>query len=78
MGLHGLSGKVTQHNAANAEESASVSEELSSQAESMNDIVVGLVSLVGGTGQGVKSKESRKQGKDRSLSQTDRMYHRVA
>jgi len=31
--------KVTQQNAANAEESASASEELSSQAESMNAIV---------------------------------------
>jgi methyl-accepting chemotaxis protein len=41
--------KVTQQNAANAEESASASEELSSQAESMNDIVGELVALVGGT-----------------------------
>ncbi|MCX5646184.1 MAG: methyl-accepting chemotaxis protein [Phycisphaerae bacterium] len=42
--------KVTQQNAANAEESASVSEELSAQAESMKEIVSQLVTLVGGTG----------------------------
>jgi methyl-accepting chemotaxis protein len=40
--------KVTQQNAANAEESAGASEELSAQAESMNDVVNNLVSLVGG------------------------------
>jgi methyl-accepting chemotaxis protein len=40
--------KVTQQNAANAEESASASEELSSQAESMQQIVSELVTLVGG------------------------------
>ena len=42
--------KVTQQNAANAEESASASEELSAQAESMNEIVGQLVTLVGGSG----------------------------
>ncbi len=41
--------RVTQQNAANAEESASASEELSAQAESMNEIVNGLVRLVGGS-----------------------------
>jgi methyl-accepting chemotaxis protein len=40
--------KVTQQNAANAEESASASEELSAQAASMKEIVNELVSLVGG------------------------------
>jgi methyl-accepting chemotaxis protein len=40
--------KVTQQNAANAEESASASEELSAQAESMNEIVGRLAALVGG------------------------------
>jgi methyl-accepting chemotaxis protein len=40
--------KVTQQNAANAEESASASEELSAQAEQMNQIVQDLVNLVGG------------------------------
>ncbi|OHB53931.1 MAG: hypothetical protein A2Y12_12120 [Planctomycetes bacterium GWF2_42_9] len=41
--------KVTQQNAANAEESASASEELSAQAEQMNHIVQELVKLVGGS-----------------------------
>jgi methyl-accepting chemotaxis protein len=41
--------KVTQQNAANAEESASASEELSAQAEQMNNIVQELVKLVGGS-----------------------------
>jgi methyl-accepting chemotaxis protein len=41
--------KVTQQNAANAEESASASEELSAQAEQMNQIVEELVKLVGGS-----------------------------
>jgi methyl-accepting chemotaxis protein len=40
--------KVTQQNAANAEESASASEELSAQAEQMNGIVQELVNLIGG------------------------------
>jgi len=41
--------KVTQQNAANAEESASASEELSAQAEQMNQIVRDLTALVGGS-----------------------------
>jgi methyl-accepting chemotaxis protein len=41
--------KVTQQNAANAEESASASEELSAQAATMKDIVGELVAIVGGT-----------------------------
>jgi methyl-accepting chemotaxis protein len=41
--------KVTQQNAANAEESASASEELSAQAASMKEIVSELVVLVGGS-----------------------------
>jgi len=40
--------KVTQRNAANAEESASASEELSAQAAAMNDIVARIVAIVGG------------------------------
>ena len=40
--------RVVQHNASNAEESASASEELSAQAERMKDIVVELVSMVQG------------------------------
>ncbi|MGA2501439.1 MAG: chemotaxis protein, partial [Tepidisphaeraceae bacterium] len=40
--------KVTQSNAANAEESASASEELSSQAEQMKAMVGELIALVNG------------------------------
>jgi hypothetical protein len=40
---------VTQANAANAEESASASEELAAQAAQMNDVVNELSKLVGGT-----------------------------
>jgi methyl-accepting chemotaxis protein len=39
--------KVTQSNAANAEESASASEELSSQAQNLNAMVADLVNIVG-------------------------------
>jgi hypothetical protein len=42
--------KVTQQNAANAEESASASQQLSAQATSMNQIVAQLTALVGGSG----------------------------
>ncbi len=42
--------KVTQSNAANAEESASASEELSSQAEQLRGMVQELLALVGGAG----------------------------
>ena len=55
--------KVTQQNAANAEESASASEELTAQAESMNDVVNDLVALVGGN-----RTASRKQTYGRSRS----------
>ncbi|MBW8000828.1 MAG: methyl-accepting chemotaxis protein [Planctomycetes bacterium] len=41
--------KVTQQNAANAEESASASEELSAQAESMTQVVGDLIALVSGS-----------------------------
>jgi len=41
--------KVTQQNAANAEECASAAEELSAQADSMNEAVNELVALVGGS-----------------------------
>jgi methyl-accepting chemotaxis protein len=40
--------KVTQQNAANAEESASASEQLNAQAEQMNEVVGELIALVGG------------------------------
>ena len=43
--------KVTQANAASAEESASAAEELSSQSVQLSEIVTELVSLVAGVGQ---------------------------
>jgi methyl-accepting chemotaxis protein len=44
--------KVTQQNAANAEESASASEELKAQAEQMQGVVAELVAMAGGTFKG--------------------------
>ena len=57
--------KVTQQNAANAEESASASEELSAQAESMKDAVGQLVALVGGAASKMVSGEPSKTGTHR-------------
>jgi methyl-accepting chemotaxis protein len=48
--------KVTQQNAANAEESASASEEMNSQAEGLKDVVGGLMALMGGSGKNVGGK----------------------
>ena len=48
--------KVTQSNAASAEESASASEELNSQAETLKDAVGELCQLVGGTQKAKKQK----------------------
>ncbi len=42
--------KVTQSNAANAEESASASEELSAQARELNEMINVLIAIVGGVG----------------------------
>ena len=41
--------KITQSNAANAEESASASEEMNAQAEQMKGVVGELIALVGGS-----------------------------
>jgi methyl-accepting chemotaxis protein len=51
--------KVTQSNAANAEESASASEELSGQARELNDMVAQLVAIVGGSTGQVKMRETK-------------------
>jgi methyl-accepting chemotaxis protein len=64
--------KVTQQNAANAEESASASEELSAQAETMNQIVSQLSTLVGVSS--VNGGSSRKPG----LSASDQTFHHIA
>lgn len=45
--------KVTQSNAANAEESASAAEELSAQSRELTDMVASLVQMVGGSAKGV-------------------------
>jgi methyl-accepting chemotaxis protein len=49
--------KIAQRNAANAEESASTSEELSAQAVQMKDIVSAMVKLVGENGKGTFREE---------------------
>ena len=53
--------QVVQQNAANAEESASASEEMRAQAQHMKKFVAGLAALVGGNG---KSQASSPLGKD--------------
>jgi methyl-accepting chemotaxis protein len=58
--------KVTQQNAANAEESASASEELSAQAESMNGVIQELVALVGG--HSTRPQKTGHEGKKASRS----------
>ena len=70
--------KVTQQNAANAEESASASEELSSQAESMNEIVSELVALVGGASARANSAKQRSNKPGGKLSHSDHLYHHIA
>jgi methyl-accepting chemotaxis protein len=49
---------VVQQNAANAEESASASEEMTAQAEQMKDYVGELTALVGGKGEGSEKPSS--------------------
>jgi uncharacterized phage infection (PIP) family protein YhgE len=61
--------KVTQQNAANAEESASASEELSSQAEQMNGVVNELMALVGTSAVEVRKNISRRVYKPHSNTQ---------
>jgi methyl-accepting chemotaxis protein len=72
--------KVTQQNAAGAEESASASEELRSQAGRMNDVVAQLAMLVGSsttnTGVGITTG-SRPQIRGR-LGKSDQVFHNVA
>ncbi len=68
--------KVTQQNAANAEETASASEELSAQAEQMNGAVSELAALVGGSSSNHgrakspqhKASTAHKQGKRKPVS----------
>ena len=70
--------KVTQQNAANAEESASASEELSAQAEQMNEVVGELSALVGGSGAKRSTVKSRSASTPRTLTNTDTTFHNIA
>ena len=71
--------KVTQQNAANAEESASASEELSAQAEQMNQIVEELSILVGGSSGNVKMRTTATTTQSRtSLNVSDHTFHQIA
>jgi len=75
--------KVTQANAANAEESASAAEELNAQAEELNRVVGELSAMVGGsTGQaggygGSASGRPTPRRKPR-LSASDHAFHQIA
>ncbi|MHC4536713.1 MAG: methyl-accepting chemotaxis protein [Planctomycetota bacterium] len=72
--------KVTQQNAANAEESASASEELSAQAESMNDVVGELGNLVGATSLGqhkTSNSRHRKSNVEHGLKESDQAFHQI-
>jgi len=69
--------KVTQQNAANAEESASASEELSAQAETMAGIVDELVSLVSGSSaQKIATRPATSNKK--SMTHLDHTFHQIA
>ncbi len=74
--------KVTQQNAANAEESASASEELSAQAESVKAVVDELMLLVGGADKSQPSRSLCKSVANRSskppLTSHDHLLHDIA
>jgi methyl-accepting chemotaxis protein len=76
--------KVTQQNAANAEESASASEEMNAQAEQMKSMVDELVMLVGGAMKHMDSRGagySYSGGRGRSvkgLPQPGKAHHKIA
>ncbi len=63
--------KVTQQNASNAEESASAAEEMSSQAEALNDMVLELVAIVGGSSAGGSVAPGNRK-ESRSIGHSDR------
>ncbi len=71
--------KVTQQNAANAEESASASEQLSAQAEQMNELVQELLAMVNGSDSSSEKNYVNKSNKNRSaLNSTDKAFHQIA
>jgi ABC-type transporter Mla subunit MlaD len=69
--------KVTQSNAANAEESASASEELNAQAEEMSQLVAELTGLVRGSAAD-GSPDFGQVATERSLTSSDRVFHQIA
>ena len=60
--------KITQHTAANAEQSASASEELNAQADNLEDFVDNLVALIGGSSSASRTVETAQQGSQPSKS----------
>jgi len=68
--------KVTQQNAANAEESASASEELSAQAEAMQSMVQEFI--LTNSGRRSSGSTQRTAVKTPSLGRPDHMYHSIA
>jgi methyl-accepting chemotaxis protein len=70
--------KVTQSNAANAEESASAAEELNAQADTMKDVVNSLLVLVDGQGKAAGAKTSGRGGNGRKLAKQAMAHVAVA
>jgi methyl-accepting chemotaxis protein len=69
--------KVTQQNAANAEESAGAAEELNAQAGTMDRIIGQLISLVGGTSGDNGAPKTERPTTRRELSHSDRAFHQI-
>ena len=69
--------KVTQQNAANAEESASASEELSAQAAQMNTVVEELSAIVGSMNNSKQTHKGLRPGKNQAR-QSDHVLHQIA
>ncbi len=69
--------KVTQQNAANAEESASAAEEMSAQAESMKQMVAELVALAGGKAVGKEEAAPGAKAKPKAAAVLARAAGRV-
>ncbi len=71
--------KVTQQNAANAEESASAAEELNAQAEQMNQVVAELAALVGGDkAQNHNLSRQVNRPSIKRLGHSDTAFHQIA
>ena len=73
--------KATQSNTANAEETASASEELSVQARQMNQVVEELAAMVGGTASatgGSKSCWGEEKSTKKMLNTGDNTFHQIA